>query len=322
MSSITRLVFGFIMVLSLTGCSDNPTNVFQGYVEGEYIHVASPISGTLDTLSVIRGQKITADSPLFALDHDFEQAAVNEARHGLQQAQDNLANLEKGQRPSEIASVQARLEQAIAGSVLAKIEYKRRVRLIAEKTISQEELDRTKSDYDQKSQYVREIQSELTTAKLGARSDEVRAATAETLQAQAKLDQALWNFNQKTLKAPSPGLIFDTLYRVGEWVSAGQPVVSLLPPENVEIRFFIPETLIGTLENGQEVIVTYDGTDKPVPTKIYYISPSAEYTPPVIYSSESRAKLVFMIKARPSLEDAVRLHPGQPVDVTIPSLAP
>jgi HlyD family secretion protein len=322
MIKITRLVFGTLLVLFLTGCSDNPTNVFQGYIEGEYVHVASPIGGTLDILFVIRGQKVTKGSPLFTLDHDFEQAAVDESRHGLQRAQDNLANLEKGQRPSEIASIQARLKQAIAGSVLAKIEYERRVRLIAEKTISQEELDRTKSDYDQKSQYVREIQSELTTARLGARSDEVRAAMAETLQAQAKLDQALWNFNQKTLKAPSTGLVFDTFYRVGEWVSAGQPVVSLLPPENVEIRFFIPETLVGTLKNGQKVTVTYDGTDKPVPTKIYYISPSAEYTPPVIYSSESRAKLVFMIKAKPSLKDAVRLHPGQPVDVTIPALAP
>jgi len=322
MIKITRLVFGILLFLLLTGCSSDPRNVFQGYVEGEYVHVASPIGGTLDVLSVIRGQRITADSPLFALERDFEQAAVDEARHGLQRAQDNLANLEKGQRPSEIASIQARLKQASASAALAKIEYKRRVRLIAEETISQEELDRTESDYDQKSQYVREIKAELTTARLGARSDEVRAAMAETLQAQAKLDQALWNFNQKARKAPSSSMVFDTLYRVGEWVSPGQPVVSLLPPENVEIRFFVPQAIVGTLEKGQEVTVTYDGADKPVRTRIYYISPSAEYTPPVIYSSESRAKLVFMIKSRPNLEDAVRLHPGQPVDATIPALAP
>jgi len=105
-------------------------------------------------------------------------------------------------------------------------------------------------------------------------------------------------------------------------VTPGQPVVSLLPPENVEVRFFVPQTIVGTLEKGQEVIITYDGAEKPVPTKISYISPSAEFTPPVIYSSESRAKLVFMVKSRPNLDDAVRLHPGQPVDATIPALAP
>ena len=162
----------------------------------------------------------------------------------------------------------------------------------------------------------------MTTARLGARSDEIRAATAETLQAQAKLDQTLWNFNQKAQKAPASSFVFDTLYRVGEWVTAGQPVVSLLPPENVEVRFFVPQTIIGTLKKGQKIIITYDGAEKPVPTTISYISPSAEFTPPVIYSSQSRAKLVFMIKSKPSLEDAIRLHPGQPVDATIPALAP
>ena len=222
-----------LILLLLPGCSNDPANVFQGYVEGEYVHVASPIGGTLNELSVVRGQNVSAHAPLFALERDFEQAAVNEAKHGLQRAQDNLANLEKGQRPSEIASIQAQLKQAKAGAALARIEYQRRVKLIAEETISQEELDRTKSDYDQKSQRVREIRAQLTTARLGARSDEIRAATAETLQAQAKLDQTLWSFNQKAQKAPASSFVFDTLYRVGEWVTPGQPVVSLLPPENV-----------------------------------------------------------------------------------------
>ena len=112
------------------------------------------------------------------------------------------------------------------------------------------------------------------------------------------------------------------LFRSGEWVSAGQPVVSLLPPENVEVRFFVPQTLIGALELGQEAIVTFDGGAGPVKTTITYISPSAEFTPPVIYSSQSRAKLVFMIRSKSSLADAPRLHPGQPVDVTLPHLAP
>lgn len=306
----------------LAACSSPPSNRFQGYVEGEYVHIASPLGGTLETLSVSRGDRVVRNAPLFQLESAFEQAAVNEARYGLQSAQDTLANLEKGQRPSEIASIQARLSQAKASSALAKIEYERRVKLISEMTISQEELDRAESDYDQKRQRVREIMAELTTARLGARSDEIRAAAAQVMQAEAKLEQAQWNLHQKTQAAPAPALVFDTLYRAGEWVAAGRPIVSLLPATNVEIRFYVPEHLVGSLQKGQSAQVIIDGVSTPVATTITYISPAAEYTPPVIYSSVSRAKLVFMVKSKPSLDDAAKLHPGQPVDVVLPDLAP
>ena len=320
MNNKTLFSLAICALLSLAACSNEPQDVFQGYVEGEYVHVAAPIGGTLNELHVSRGQTILKDAPLFVLDRDFEKAAVDEATHDLQRAQDNLANLEKGQRPTEIASIQARLRQAKAAADLAKVEYKRRVQLIAEETISQEELDRSKSDYDQKKQQVSEINSELQTAGLGARSDVIRAAASEIMQKQAKLVQALWNYNQKVRTAPSAAFVFDTLFRIGEWVPSGQAVVSLLPPENIEVRFYVPQTIVGQIQTGQKAVVTYDGAEKPVNTTISYISPSAEYTPPVIYSSQSRAKLVFMLKANPAPEDAERLHPGQPVDVTIPTL--
>ncbi|MCJ2163818.1 MULTISPECIES: HlyD family efflux transporter periplasmic adaptor subunit [unclassified Pseudodesulfovibrio] len=320
MNKNALFMFAICTLLSLAACSSEPQDVFQGYVEGEYVHVAAPIGGTLDELNVTRGQTVSKDAPLFGLERDFEKAAVDEATHDLQRAQDNLANLEKGQRPTEIASIQARLRQAKAAADLAKVEYKRRVQLIAEETISQEELDRSKSDYDQKKQQVSEINSELQTAGLGARSDVIRAAASEIMQKQAKLVQALWNYNQKVRTAPSSAFVFDTLFRMGEWVPSGQAVVSLLPPENIEIRFYVPQTIVSQIQTGQKAIVTYDGAEKPVDTTISYISPSAEFTPPVIYSSQSRAKLVFMLKARPSQEDAEKLHPGQPVDVTIPTL--
>ncbi|WP_242012248.1 HlyD family secretion protein [Pseudodesulfovibrio cashew] len=312
----------FFLLIALAACSDSPENRFQGYVEGEYVYVSPAIGGTLERLMVQRGQSIARDALLFTLDRKFELAAVEEARHSLQQAQDNLANLEKGQRPSEIASIQAQLRQAKASANLAKIEFERRLKLIEEQTISQEELDRTRSDYEQKAQLVRQIGAELTTARLGARSDEIRAATAQVLQAEAKLKQAQWNLDQKQRTAPAAGFVFDTYYRPGEWVAASKPVVSLLPPENVEIRFYVPQNVVSRLKTDQEVSVTMDGRETPVPAHIYYISPSAEYTPPVIYSSESRAKLVFMLKARPAPAEASGLHPGQPVDVTAPELAP
>ena len=321
MKKTALLLFAQLLLLALAACSSQPDNRFQGYVEGEYVQVASPLGGTLNTLSVTRGQQVAEGDPLFVLDQTFEQAAVNDAAHGLQRAKDNLANLEKGSRPSEIATIEARLKQARTTAALAKLEYERRKKLIAEQTISQEELDRARTEYNQQHHAVREIESELTTARLGGRSDEVLAAAAEVRQAAAKLDQALWNLNQKAKAAPASGEVFDTLYRAGEWVAAGRPVVSLLPPGNIEVRFFVPETVVARLRTGQEARIIMDGRTDAVPTTIYYISPSAEYTPPVIYSSQSRAKLVFMVRARPSAADAPKLHPGQPVDVEVPALA-
>jgi len=321
MNRAITIAAAIFLLLSLAGCTEPPANVFQGYVEGEYVLVSSPLNGTLENLAVTRGETVAKDAPLFSLERAFETAAVNEAKHALQQAQNNLANLEKGSRPSEIETIQARLKKAKASVNLAKIEFERRERLIQAHTISQEELDRARSDYEQKDQAVREINAELTTARLGARSDEIRAAMAQVLQSEARLDQANWSFDQKARTAPSGGFIFDTLFREGELVKAGQPVVSLLPPGNIEVRFFVPQTLVGSVSVGQKALIGIDGVAEPIAATITFISPEAEFTPPVIYSSESRAKLVFMLRAKPDADPA-RLHPGQPVDITLPDLAP
>jgi HlyD family secretion protein len=113
-------------------------------------------------------------------------------------------------------------------------------------------------------------------------------------------------------------LIFDTLYREGEWVTGGRPIIQLLPPENIEIRFFAPESVVGKLQVGQNISIHVDGRGDTVPASITFVSKEVEYTPPVIYSDENRAKLVFMIIARPAADQAATLHPGQPIKVTMP----
>ena len=130
-----------------------------------------------------------------------------------------------------------------------------------------------------------------------------------------RVAQAEWNFTQKAQAAPQAGLVFDTLYREGEWVDAGHPVVVLLPPEDIEVRAFVPETKIGKVHPGDQVQVFVDGISEPFKGTLRYIFPQAEYTPPVIYSEESRSKLVFMVEIDFDPETAAKLHPGQPVDV-------
>ena len=105
----------------------------------------------------------------------------------------------------------------------------------------------------------------------------------------------------------------------GEWVAAGKPVVALLPPQNIKVRAFVPETQVGSIHYGDTTRVTVDGVTEPFIGKVSYISPHAEYTPPVIYSRESRAKLVFMIESVFDPQVSANLHPGQPVDVEFES---
>ena len=163
-----------------------------------------------------------------------------------------------------------------------------------------------------------ELKAQLATARLAARPDEIRAAQAATAAAREALAQAEWRLEQKSLRAPRDGQVTDTLYVQGEWVPAGSPVVTLLPPTHIKVRFFIPEKILGSVKVGQPVSVRCDGCGEPITAPVSYISPQAEYTPPVIYSRENRAKLVFLLEARPAPAEATRLHPGQPVEVRLP----
>jgi HlyD family secretion protein len=131
----------------------------------------------------------------------------------------------------------------------------------------------------------------------------------------AALSRAEWDLSQKRRSSPQAGLVFDTFYREGEWIAADRPVVALLPPENIKVRAFVPETWIAKIHPGDNVQVFADGVRKPFIGKVSFISPKAEFTPPVIYSRETRDKLVYMIEAIFDNKTASALHPGQPVDV-------
>ncbi len=313
-----NLLFVLLLILSCLinfGCREKQHNYFQGYVEGEYLHVSSPIGGKLELLSVSRGMTVAANDPLFTLDKTLETAAVAEAEQGLRRAENRLANIRKGLRPSEIDAIKAKREQAQASFDLARIEYERREQLLQQKVIAKEVLDRTRTEMERNAAAVAQLDAELKTAGLGARSDEIAATVAEVGAAREQLVQARWSLDQKKQTAPKSGLIFDTFYVEGEYVPAAYPIVSLLPPGNVTIRFFVPEPIIGTLKPGQKVSVRFDGAQKSYQAAISYISPQAEYTPPVIYSRESRSHLVFMVEAKVDADDAITLHPGQPVDV-------
>jgi HlyD family secretion protein len=310
-------VVGAVMLSALTmACQRTPADRVQGYVEGEFVYVASPFAGALESLAVRRGAQVRSGEALFALERVSEQAARDEAERRLSQALANLEDARKGKRPTEIESLKAQLKQAQAALRLSSREVVRQEGLTSVPGAAVElEVDRARAARDQDRQRVAQLQADLDTALLGSRTDQVIAAEAEVRAREAALARAEWELGQKRQQSPKTGLVFDTLYREGEWVPAGRPVVVLLPPENIKVRAFVSETRLGTIHPGDDAQIALDGVPRRFTGKVGYISPRAEYTPPVIYSQESRDKLVFMVEVVFDPPTAAELNPGQPVDV-------
>jgi len=300
-----------------TGCAHKGPSGYQGYIEGKIVYVASPASGRLDHLYAARGDTVSAGHPLFRLDEEPEASAEREARLALRSSESRLADLETGKRPQEIEITRAQLAEAAAQEKQADLILKSSLAQYRSGGIPQTELIDAQASAEVSAAKVREVEANLAVASLPAREQQIKAQTQQVAADRAALAQAAWRLSQKQMPAPRQGLVFDTLYREGEWVGAGNPVVEILPPENVEVRFFVPETILGKLRIGQSISVNCDGCPSPVPASITFLSPQSEYTPPVIYSNENRAKLVFMIIAKPPVNRAVELHPGQPVEVAI-----
>jgi HlyD family secretion protein len=314
--SHARKLVVLVLLCLAAGCGRPPSRAVQGYVEGEFVYVSSPLSGALTGLSVQRGAQVRAGDPLFTLDENPEKAARDQAAEQLAEARANLEDAKKGKRPTEIASLQAQLDEARAALDLAGLELARQEKLAAiPGGAAAQDLDRARSTRDQDSRHAAQLEADLKTAQLGSREDQIAAAEAGVRSLQAALDRAEWDLSQKRRSAPRAGLVFDTLYRPGEWVAAGRPVVALLPPENVKVRAFVPETRVGAIHTGDPVRVMVDGVAGGLAGRVSFISPQAEYTPPVIYSQDSRGKLVFMVEAAFDAAAAATLHPGQPVDV-------
>lgn len=290
--------------------------VAQGYVEGEYLRIAPPAAGTLQALPVARGGTVRRGEPLFAMDLTAARAERERLAAALAQAQAQLADLTKGKRPEEVAVVAAQQAQAEAALAYSHAELKRQEALVARRVTSPDKLDAARSAFDRDRARLAELTAQLAVSNLPARPDQRRAAEDAVAMAAAALAQQEQRLADMAPAAPEDALVEDTLYNPGEWVPAGSPVVSLLPPGRVKVIAYVPEPLMSGIRPGDAVRLRCDGCPAGLTARVRYVSPRAEYTPPVIYSVQSRAKLVFRVEAAP--EGAVQLNPGLPVDVELP----
>ncbi len=313
----------FFMVLAtaalLTSCGDSgghKDGVYQGYLEGRFLGVASPQEGQLVELNVRRGDWVEAGAPLFALDPKPEVDQLHEEEQRVASAQAKVDDLRKGLRDTELQALDDQLQSDRAQLAQAKAEWERNQKLQEGNFVSQNDLDRLRYLTEQHTAEAERDANQLATGKLGAREDQIHQAAADLAAEEALRDQIKWMLDEKTQNAPQAGYVQDTLYRMGERVEARQAVVVLLPVAELRARFYVPETEINRVKLGQEVTVKLDGRD-PVKAKVSFISTQVEFTPPVIYSDSQNYKYVFLAEADFDPAVARELHVGQPAEVSL-----
>jgi len=310
-----RILFvALASALALAACSKDQGRL-QGWVEGDFVFVGPDETGRVQTLSVREGDVVQTGAPLFTVDPDLQEADARTASAQVAEARARLARLETSQqRKEEVAVLQAQERRAESAVALSNAELDRQMTLSAKGVAAQAQLDIAKANSNRDKAALEEVRRQITVAQTASRDEDIAAARESLAAAQARQTASETKLTRRKLVSPVTGPVQQIYYRPGEMVPAGRPVVSILPPGNLKIRFFVPEAMLPQIALGDAVDVTCDGCT-PVRAKVSFIAHSAEYTPPVIYSLEERNKLVFMIEARTDATQGLRV--GQPVSVAL-----
>lgn len=287
----------------------------QGYIEGEYTQLSSPIAGKLSRLAVERGDYVNQGQLLFSLENQPEADQFEKASAQADSAKALYQDSLLGQRSTVIIALIAQRDQAKASLDLAQKNFARSEILFQKGAVSRASYDESLSNLKAAQRRVDELEANIREAQQGQRQYKIVSQYDEYKAAQAQLNESQWRLHQKNVYAPDKGLIFDTFFNEGEQISAYQAVVSLLSPENIYVIFYIAEPYRSKYKIGDNIMFTCDSCRDRFPAKIVYVSPQAEYTPPVIFSRESRSKLVYRVRAALPNWVTQRVFPGQPVEV-------
>ena len=301
-------------ILALFGLGGAPDHELTGYVEGDYVYVAVPSAGTIAEVTVTDGARVMAGDALFRLDCTAEQAAVDAAQARLDAAKADLRDLQSGARAQELAVTEASLRQARAELELARATFDRSKELRQSGTIAQSKLDTDQAALTSADGKVAQLEATLETQRLAGREARIDAAREAVKAQQAELVRAAKAFEDRFVSTRQTGLVDRVYLKPGEQAGPSSPVLSLLPDGALKIRAFVPEADRAEYAVGSKVTVTCDGCGDGIAATVTWTASQAEHTPPVIYSRDERARLVFAIDARPDGE-AAALAPGQPVTV-------
>ena len=304
------------LVASLfAGCLP-PEPVAVGYVEGEYVLLAPLENAQVRSVSVRRGDAVTVGQVLATVEGADAEIAVAQSEAALAQARAQLADLKQGKRPEEIAVLEAALRSAEAQAAEARRVMTRTEELKQKGIATQADLDKAATSLEIAEAAVGKARADLEVAKLPARPEAIEAAQHQVDQAEASLEQARWRLSQRRIIAPSTGRISDVIRNAGDLAGPAAPILSMLPDGAVKIKFYVREGDFSSIAVGDRLAVRCDGCPDGLTARVSYVAPDPEFTPPVIYSLESRQKLSHLVEAKPE-GNAAALQPGQIVDVAL-----
>lgn len=304
------------LAASLFSACAGPPPLAVGYVEGEFVLLAPIEVAEVETVAVRRGDRVKPGDAVAGLEKSDATIAVAQAQAALAQAEAQLADLQIGKRPEEIAVLEATFVSAQAQEKEAERVQARQAGLLERGIATQADYDEAETQLNVAKAMVGQAEANLAVARLPARAETIRAAENQVRQAEATLEQAQWRLSKRTIVAPRPGRIDDIIRNPGDLAGPSAPIISMLPDGAVKLRLYIPEESFSSVTVGSELEVHCDGCKPGLKARVSYVSPDPEFTPPVIYSLETRQKLVYLIEARPE-GDAGPLQPGQIVDVSL-----
>jgi HlyD family secretion protein len=306
------------LIASLFSSCAGPAPLAVGYVEGEFVLLAPIEVAEVRSVAFKRGDRVKAGDTVAVMETSDMTIAVAQAEAALAQAEANLADLQIGKRPEEIAVLEATMKSAQAQKAEAERVVARLGDLLKRGIATQADYDQAETQLNVQTAMVGQAEANLAVARLPARPEAIKAAENAVKQARASLDQANWRLSKRTITAPAAGRIDDIIRNPGDLAGPSAPIMSMLPDGAVKLRLYLPETSFSSVKVGSLLDVRCDGCKPGLTARVSYVSPDPEFTPPVIYSLETRQKLVFLIEARPEGE-ASPLQPGQIVDVSLRS---
>jgi HlyD family secretion protein len=312
------IAINITIVSMLTGCSDTDHET-QGYIEANLTYVSTSAPGRLVDLAVHRGESVQAGQLLFKLEKDPYAYKEASAKYKLAQAQASYEDKLTGKRLPYLKQIESDINGAKAQYKLDQDNYIRSKDLYKKKAISLQEFQRSESVRDKSLANIHSLEHQLTGNKLPERVKLIEASKDAVSSAQSQLQLSKWNLEQLTVKSPVSGMIFDNYYWKGEQVNSFMPVVSILVPDQIKLVFFVTEPDLSKVKIGEDVKFKVDGVKTSYDARVSFISNVAEYTPPVIYSEQSRKDLVYRIEAKIVGSAAKNWHPGLPVSIILPT---
>ncbi len=293
-----------------------PVQGWLGYAEADYVRVAPVALGRLTKRAVARGDDVAEGALLFALDDTNERAARDQAAAALAQEREKLADMQNAGREAEIAAARADLADSQAAYDRAARDLARGEALVGRGDASRQSVDQARAEALSAKAHIAASQAKLDLiSQSTGREHAIAAERNAVAAAEQALASAQWKLDERVVMAPVSGHVADTFVELGETVGAGAPVLELLPPGNILLRFFVPETALPSIHRGDRVAIACDSCPTDLRGTVSFVATRSEYTPPVIYSQDSRGALVYLIEAHPDPAQASLFKPGQPVEV-------